>query len=199
METKKITILSEASEVYKKYGIKSVSMEDLSKELKISKKTLYSYFKNKEDLLEQLFLDFHNDAFTERVEQHKQYNYNAIDFIWHVAAKYFLEDSSLTTAIINDLNMHYPFLYAKFEDVAKSQKKDIIRDNILQGQAEGLYKSKIQIEILSFLFSSFDLFLKIPDNESFTDKDIFLELIKMYIYTVSSAAGIAYFESNYHT
>ena len=38
------------------YGLKNLSMDDLSRSLGISKKTLYTYVKNKEDLIEKIFL-----------------------------------------------------------------------------------------------------------------------------------------------
>ncbi len=39
------------SYLFKKYGVKSIVMDDIARELKISKKTLYKYFENKEDVI----------------------------------------------------------------------------------------------------------------------------------------------------
>ncbi|MEG2791086.1 MAG: TetR/AcrR family transcriptional regulator [Odoribacter sp.] len=44
-------IVYKAMELFLRYGVKSVSMEDIAKQLCISKKTLYGYFGNKEDIL----------------------------------------------------------------------------------------------------------------------------------------------------
>ena len=43
-------ITDRAGEVFMKYGIRSVSMDDISSELGMSKKTLYQYSQNKSDL-----------------------------------------------------------------------------------------------------------------------------------------------------
>ena len=48
---KKELILSKAFKDYALFGIKRVSMDDIVKSLKISKKTLYEFFPNKEELV----------------------------------------------------------------------------------------------------------------------------------------------------
>ncbi len=59
----KNTILKESFTLFRKYGVKSVSMDDIAHRLSISKKTLYTYFENKEDLLlngiRKIFRKFH--------------------------------------------------------------------------------------------------------------------------------------------
>ena len=54
MDEKLIAILDGASILYMKYGIKSVTMDDIAHELGISKKTLYLYVTDKEDLVKQI-------------------------------------------------------------------------------------------------------------------------------------------------
>ena len=45
-------IITKAAELYFKYGIKSVTIDDLANELGISKKTIYQHISNKEELIE---------------------------------------------------------------------------------------------------------------------------------------------------
>jgi len=51
MDEKKLEILERAAAVYMKYGIKSVTMDDLARELGISKKTIYKFFSDKNELV----------------------------------------------------------------------------------------------------------------------------------------------------
>ncbi|MFM8450341.1 MAG: TetR/AcrR family transcriptional regulator, partial [Haliscomenobacter sp.] len=44
-------ILEKAEGLFMRLGVKSVSMDDVARELGISKKTLYQYFPTKEDLI----------------------------------------------------------------------------------------------------------------------------------------------------
>ena len=45
------SILEASYGLFHKYGIRSVSMDDIARELTISKKTIYQYFKDKDDLV----------------------------------------------------------------------------------------------------------------------------------------------------
>ena len=54
MDEKVDRILSESLKLFKKYGIRSISMDDLAKELGMSKKTIYQYVANKTELVEMV-------------------------------------------------------------------------------------------------------------------------------------------------
>lgn len=69
-EFKKERIIKEALGYFATYGIKSTSMEFIAKMLQISKKTLYQYFHDKQDLLFQ--------CLASEVEQEKRFVGNAI-------------------------------------------------------------------------------------------------------------------------
>ena len=49
-------LLENISGLFLKYGLRSTSMEDICSHLKISKKTLYQFFQNKEDVVEQVLM-----------------------------------------------------------------------------------------------------------------------------------------------
>ena len=44
-------LLNNISTLFKKYGVKSVTMDDIASEFGISKKTLYQHFENKTDVV----------------------------------------------------------------------------------------------------------------------------------------------------
>ena len=47
-------ILEKADNLFHKYGVRSISMDDIARELGISKKTIYQYFKDKDDIVYQM-------------------------------------------------------------------------------------------------------------------------------------------------
>ena len=49
-------LLSEIEGLFFRFGIKGITMEDIAKKLGKSKKTLYKYFKSKEDLIRDLLI-----------------------------------------------------------------------------------------------------------------------------------------------
>ena len=49
-------LLEKVSSLYNRYGIRSITMDDVSRELGISKKTLYKFVSDKSDLVEKVML-----------------------------------------------------------------------------------------------------------------------------------------------
>ena len=49
-------ILVKAHELFNRYGIRSVSMDDIAAQLGMSKKTVYQYYADKEELVSGVFL-----------------------------------------------------------------------------------------------------------------------------------------------
>jgi AcrR family transcriptional regulator len=44
-------ILNGAEELFMRYGVRSISMDDIARHLSVSKKTLYQHFADKDDLV----------------------------------------------------------------------------------------------------------------------------------------------------
>ena len=44
-------IIAKSDELFRLYGVKSVTMDEIARELGISKKTIYQYFKDKDELV----------------------------------------------------------------------------------------------------------------------------------------------------
>ena len=60
MSTDKDTIIAGCLSLFFKYGIKSISVDDITHNLGISKKTFYQFFNNKEDVIKVISKDFIN-------------------------------------------------------------------------------------------------------------------------------------------
>ena len=66
MDTKD-RIIKESKALFQRRGIRSVTMDEISREMGMSKKTLYQYFSNKADLVQGVVM-FH---FEQEIERHK--------------------------------------------------------------------------------------------------------------------------------
>ena len=100
-------ILGKVRELYMKYGIKSITMDDVARELAISKKTLYQYVTDKDDLVGK-FID--NEIEIRQVQICKCFRvgYNAIEELFEIAAfmnKLMREQNPATEY---DLKKYYP-------------------------------------------------------------------------------------------
>ena len=150
MNDELVNILQRVRSLYRKYGIRSVTMDDVSRELGISKKTLYQYVRDKDELVRktvELELTSQQDHFIESCRE----SLNAIEEIAEIARciNYMLKEYSAVTEY--DLKKYYPDLYNKLRDVRRARILKFILDNLVKGKNEGLYRANLNVEILSKL------------------------------------------------
>jgi AcrR family transcriptional regulator len=146
-------ILQRVHLLYRKYGIRSVTMDDVSRELGISKKTLYQYVKDKDELVRKVVeLDMtsqHDHMF----ESFKE-NLNAIEELTEIARciSFMLKEYSAVTEY--DLKKYYPDLYIRIRELRRESMFRFIQDNLIKGKREGLYRKDLDVEILTKLVVS---------------------------------------------
>lgn len=194
MDEKFSQILKNALQTYLKFGIKSVSMDDLCKELKISKKTLYKYVANKEELLERIFVDYISLDFNAYLqEKFVVQEKNAINYFF-LALKYMQQYNAVTPLILNDLQLHYPSVCEKLHEVQSAQKFAILEKNLHQGQAEGLYRTDINSPLVLFIFTN-SIIKDVQKMFDFDKKELFDEFLRIYMCAIATPKGMEYYKS----
>lgn len=78
------TLVQKCETLYLKYGVKSVSMDDISEELGISKKTLYQFIESKEDLIKKVVRQHLVNEFS-ALEKIQNESENALDEMIQIA------------------------------------------------------------------------------------------------------------------
>ncbi len=137
MLEKRDEILESVAKVFMNYGIKSVSMDDLARELGISKKTIYQFFKDKNDLIESVL--------KQRLSEDKQSclhikeeAINAIDSLLKVMTMVAQNTSHIHPSVFYDLQKYHPNAHKMIEDHQKTFVLDMIITNIERGRSEGV-------------------------------------------------------------
>ena len=96
-----------------KYGIKSVTMDDISKNLSISKKTLYKHFKDKDDIVYTLMqLDIENEKLD--MEKSCINSGNAIEETYAFSAIITEKLKDLNASVMYELEKYHPKSYKLF-------------------------------------------------------------------------------------
>ncbi|CAL2077257.1 TetR/AcrR family transcriptional regulator [Tenacibaculum sp. 190524A02b] len=146
-------ILEKAGEMFLNFGFKSVTMDDIARELGVSKKTLYKYFSNKVALV---------DAATEAVQKAidstilyiKEQQYNAIEEEFAVKAIFKEMFKNAKTSPMYQLKKYYPETYTKLMEREVCMFRDCNLDNLTKGVEQGLYRSDIKKDlIVNFYFT----------------------------------------------
>lgn len=197
MNDELLNILQRVRILYRKYGIKSVTMDDVSRELGISKKTLYQYVHDKDELVRkvvELELSLHHD----RMNSNFEVNLNAIDELVGIGkcVSYMLKEYSPVTEY--DLRKYYPDLYVLVREKRREWMVQFTQKNLLKGKAEGLYREDLDVEIItklsvSHIDSMFDS--EIIAISEFLDQHFFAEYFIYHLRGIVNEKGLAILDS----
>lgn len=150
METK-AKILQQSERLFMRYGIRSVTMDDIARELGISKKTLYQHVDNKSDLIEQIFKHWSEEEQRD-INQISQQAGNAIEEMIQIA-RYMIQRLRLLSPTMRyDLQKYYMSVHREIEQVHEEHSLQLITANIERGQQQGLYRPNIQPDVVAKLF-----------------------------------------------
>jgi TetR/AcrR family transcriptional regulator, cholesterol catabolism regulator len=189
-------ILLKVRELYMKYGIKSITMDDVAEELGISKKTLYQYVTDKDDLVGK-FID--NEIIIKQEEICKCFKagFNAIEELFEISLymNRIMKDQNPTTE--HDLKKYYPHHYNKTVKTRRESIFNYILLNLRNGKKEGLYREELNEEIIAKLYLSRVESIHLNDLftvEEFTSTKLFMELLVYHIRGIASEKGIIVLE-----
>lgn len=190
METKS-KILQQTFALIMKYGIKSVSMEDISRNIGISKKTIYQHFDSKKTLIKEVVADhIANDQIALR--QIIDNATDAIDEMVLVAQHVLHFLRGMSPSMMFDTRKYYPTIWQMVENQHIGFFLDITRKNILRGQKEGLYLTDINHEIVARIYVHQSLALSdetIFPLSTFTRSELYQAIVTYHIRGIMTDKG----------
>ncbi len=148
MENIKEFILEEAEKLFMKYGTKSITMDDVAKQLGMSKKTIYANFKDKDELVTNLVIKMmHKDECN--MEERTKLSENAVDEIFLMMD--FLKQmlSNINPIIFYDLQKYHNKAYKIMMDFHQNHIYDHVKICLERGVSENVFREDINTEILS--------------------------------------------------
>lgn len=200
MDEKTLHILEQVRRLYYRYGIKSVTMDDVAKHLCISKKTLYKYFNDKEELVRNIvLLDYNNrNKFFREI---KNRELNAIEELFEVYRMINTMLRDYNASMEYDIHKYYPELYSKVKEIRRKKIYDTMYNNMNKGKKEGLYRKELNSKIIARL-----LVFKVEnmyDNNIFTMEElvsvkVFNEVFVYHLQGILNTKGRTFFEKNFN-
>lgn len=143
-------ILIKARDMFMKYGLKSVTMDDVAKELGISKKTLYELFKDKTDLIRQVF-NSEVDRMAGCIRGLNDEKNNVIDKMISINEHLIEMRKNFPENIKFDLNKYYPEIMNENRVLIEGYMRVAIKENLILGQKQGLFRQDIDCDIIAAL------------------------------------------------
>ncbi len=142
-------ILKGSEELFRRYGIRSISMDDIARHLSVSKKTLYQHFADKEDLVVAVSKS-HLQSQHEVFQTVKAASANSIEHLAKISVCMKQEMDMVNPAMLFDIQKFHPKAWAIWLNFKKELIQEVV-DNLKQGIDEGYIREDVNPEIFAVL------------------------------------------------
>lgn len=173
-------IITKAEELFMRYGIRSITMDDIARDLAVSKKTIYQFFKDKDDLVMHVGLR-HFEQDKSEICQIAQDCENAIAEVIGMSKHLKNTLKGVNPSLFFDLQRYHPKVWNLWQEHKRGFVIEQVKRNIERGIREQVYKKDLNIEILAILRVTqieiaFDTIIFPPDRfDILTTQMVFLE------------------------
>ena len=140
-------IKQKADELYRRYGIKSVTMDEIASQLGVSKKTIYHSFSDKNELVDAVIVDMLD--YNKYCQNSRKKSPNAIHEVY--LAMEMLQDmfDNMNPSILFDIERNYPATFKKFNEYKYNFLFEMVKENIERGKKEELYRPEMNTDVVA--------------------------------------------------
>ncbi len=184
-------ILNKASELFVRYGIRSITMDEIALQLGISKKTIYQFYADKNELVEAVImqiLELNRDC----CNKDRAGASNAIQEVFLAMEMVQEMFENMNPSVLFDLEKYHPRAFEKFSEYKNKFLFGVIRDNIERGMREELYRDDLNVAVMSALrletlMLPFSLNITAKLKCTFTELQI--QVIEHFLFGIASLKG----------
>jgi len=184
-------IKQKADELFRSYGIRSVTMDEIATRLGASKKTIYQFFADKDELVDEVIGDLliYNQTCCNK-DRAKSIDAIHEVFLAMEMVQQMLEN--MNPVILYDIERNHPSTFVKFLQHKNKFLFQVIKENIERGKKEELYRLDVNTDViakirLETMFLPFNP--EIFPKSKFNLVDLEHQLIEHFLFGVATMKG----------
>ncbi len=152
MEVKE-RIIEEATEMFFRSGIKAITMDDIARELGISKRTIYELFRDKDELLREC-MAYADRKYEEERDLIIMESENAISEVFGLMRMGIYAIKTVNPLMISDMKKYHHEIYKEVLKVGQEKRIAQIQENLRKGIQQKLFRDNIDVEVVSILLNA---------------------------------------------
>ena len=192
----KLNIVEKANSLFRTFGIRGVTVDDICRECGISKKTIYNYYSDKQSLANEAIKYHYNNLYKE-IKSIINLTGNSIETFFKISSHFRETLNDTTPLFVHDLKKFHPDLYKNHQDYKEKLFEKSIQKVLKKGKEEGLVRddindkivSKLRIEMIEIGFNQ-DVFPLIK----YDYRDIQLISFDLFLRGVVTSDGLKMYE-----
>ena len=184
-------VLKEAQSLFWRYGVKSVTMDDIARHLGMSKKTLYQFFNDKDDLICQISENFLKKEAADLEALGKSAK-DSVEAMMLMSKYIKVSFENITPSLIYELKKYHPKAFKIFTEHKRSFLLDSLVKTLQKGANEGVFRDELDLIVLAKwrieqIQLAFDQ--EVFPSENFKLDYVQLQLFEHFIYGITTLKG----------
>ena len=185
-------IISESDKLFCQYGLKSVTMDDIAKHLGMSKKTIYTHFSDKDELI-NIVIALKLESQKKLLEANVAHAENAVHELFFAVTNMKEVLSNLNPTLFYDLQKYHPKAWMHYKEFREKNLYTTIYQNLLRGIKEGCFREHLKPDILTQMrLEQIDLIfsgISAYGNGKYGIVQIMSELTEHFLYGICTLNG----------
>jgi AcrR family transcriptional regulator len=190
-------ILENISEIFIRYGVRSSSMDDIARYLKMSKKTLYGMFENKNDVVDKV-VEYRKSVGELYIDSLNMSNIDPIPYLYRKMVDAGMKfTSQAVSSNLFDVKKYHPEVYQKHFREVNPKSIEVIRAFFDKGIADGVFRENTNKDLQVYLFFMQLLSLAEPElnwNQEFDTYEVITTIIENFIRSIATPKGLMQLE-----
>ena len=146
----KLNIVEKANTLFRTFGLRGVTVDDICRECGISKKTIYNYYSDKQSLANEA-IKFHYNNLYKEIKTIIDLSGNSIETFFKISSHFRETLNDTTPLFVHDLKKFHPELYKNHHDYKEKLFEKSLQKVLITGKEEGLIRNDINDKIISKL------------------------------------------------
>ena len=196
METKE-RIIERATALFLRLGIKGVTMDDLARDLGLSKKTIYQFFKDKDEIVCTIAKNFLASE-EEEMEKIRKESKDPLDELVKISKWMRANLHTIHPSVLFDLKRYHPKAMRILEEHKEKCIRNSVKENLDSGIELGLYRSSMDTDIMSkFRLASSDFAFdqSVYPMRDYKLSDIQSQFFDLFMFGIVSDKGLRLLKS----
>jgi TetR/AcrR family transcriptional regulator, cholesterol catabolism regulator len=187
-------VINTAWGMFRKFGVRSVSMDDVAREMSISKKTLYQCFRDKNELIVKT-LDMDLELIESKVNVILDEEINPVKQVIKIAQ--FVSDylKEINPSMLYDLQKYHPEIHKQFMEYRQNTFIEKVKNNLKIGIEQGYYRADLNLNYTANLYLCLmdqgpQILINLDNN---TDQDyskMYIHIVQYHLHAICTPKGL---------
>lgn len=184
-------ILEASIDLFRQYGFKAVTMDDIARRAGISKKTLYQHFANKQEVVTET-VSWYQGQTCDMCLATLDAAENAVDGMVRIMVKLGQVYSQINPIAIREMERFFPDAYKIFREHLATRDVACVYDTIEQGKKEGLFRENVKSDLMARLHIETSMMLLFPNmlvTEKYNIQQVNYDIVEHFLYGIMTPKG----------